>query len=423
MKPQKNNETLCKTCSMDYTDIVIQAFDATLEGLLLTDHQSNIVFINKAVKKHLGYTPKEIIGENLDSLLPGYNDEVIRSFTNPKNNNPNTYNIIGIHKNGKEIQLKSRFSYFKHQNNKFAIIYLSGHNHGKIIEKKEQHLKLKFEEKVKTKNLELSKVFQELQQTNKILEKEIHKNKEAQKRVRKALEAERELSQLKTKFISMASHEFRTPLSGILTSATLIEKYNKDINQKTKKHVFIIKKLVNQLNKVLNDFMSLEKIEKGKNNIKPSYFELDQLIQNIISEANSYTKKGQKIKYSSCIECPTIYQDNNLIYTTLTNVLFNAIKYSGENTTISIEVNYTDFIEIRIKDQGIGIPKEDQRYIFSRFFRASNSTHIQGTGIGLNIVKANVKAMGGNITFNSEQNQGTEFIINIPTHVIIQPKN
>lgn len=275
---------------------------------------------------------------------------------------------------------------------------------------------------MKTKNLELKKVVQELRQTNESLEKEIKKNKEAQTRVREALEAERELSQLKTKFISLASHEFRTPLSGILTSAALLGKYTDDSDQKTNKHIFIIKKLVKQLNGILDDFMSLEKMENGGNKIKPENFILDELIQTIIDEAKSFTKKGQIIKYYTSTDNTSIYQDKKLIYTTITNLLYNAIKYSEENTTISITVNFNHIAEISIKDEGMGIPVKDQQYVFRRFFRASNTTHIQGTGIGLNIVRANVKKMGGKITFVSEENKGTEFIIKIPIHVFNQPK-
>jgi signal transduction histidine kinase len=112
-----------------------------------------------------------------------------------------------------------------------------------------------------------------------------------------------------------------------------------------------------------------------------------------------------------------LYQDKKILYIILTNLIFNAIKYSQENTPIDILVTRDKNISITITDKGIGIPFEDQKHIFNRFYRATNTTHLQGTGIGLNIVKSNIEALGGSISFNSIEKMGTQFTINFPQDI------
>ena len=239
---------------------------------------------------------------------------------------------------------------------------------------------------------------------------------ERTEQLREALEKEKELGELKTKFLSLVSHEFKTPLSAILTSATLVGKYTQTEQQeKRDKHLKSITAEVQHLTGILNDFLSVERLEQGKEIYKMSEFYLSKVVNEVIYSANMLLKTGQRIDYPLNIEEVRVFQDEKIVALTLTNLLHNAIKYSPENTTIYLAVDINDdSITFRIKDEGWGIPKDDQKHIFERYFRAENVLTTQGTGIGLNIVKTHLENMGGSISFVSEENKGSEFTAVLP---------
>ncbi len=406
---------------MEKTNIIKVAFDTTMEGIILTDSDAKIVVANKAIEKCLGHKITDLIGKDVNIFLPNFLQEIhsqhYKSYFKKKegfSHLKNAREVIGLHKDGSFIPLEIRLSMFVFENERYVKALITDITQRKEKEEINQIAKMKLEAKVKDNTRQLKQVVKELRLTNKALEIEIQQKIKAKEKAKEALIAERELSQLKTKFISLASHEFRTPLSGILTSATLIEKYNLEKNKPVEKHLRIIKSMVKHLNNILNDFLSLERVESGETQYKFSSFPFNKLMDEIIEEAKSFTKKGQLINYTPRIDCPNMYQDRKIVYIILSNILYNAIKYSQENTSIDINIIIDKNITISISDSGIGIPNEDQKYIFKRFYRASNTTHIQGTGLGLNIVKANIEALGGSISFNSEENQGTKFILIIP---------
>ena len=231
-----------------------------------------------------------------------------------------------------------------------------------------------------------------------------------------ALDKEKELNDLKTKFLSLVSHEFKTPLSGILTSSQLLSKYTLSEHQeKRNKHIKTITDKVHFLNNILNDFLSIEKLETGKVNYKFSNFKLSKVLNEVVYNANMLLKEGQKIKYPEHIDDLSMYQDEKIMQLVLSNLLHNAIKYSSENTIIDLHISQNDDITLfTIKDEGFGIPEKDQKSIFERYFRAENVLNTQGTGIGLNIAKNHIENLGGTISFESEEHVGTTFIITIP---------
>ncbi|MEO8934669.1 MAG: PAS domain S-box protein [Xanthomarina sp.] len=231
-----------------------------------------------------------------------------------------------------------------------------------------------------------------------------------------ALKNEKELNELKTKFLSLVSHEFKTPLSGILTSAMLLRKYTMvDQQDKRDKHINTITNIVNNLNNILNDFLSVEKLESGRVSYHFKTFKLSKVLNEVVYNANMLLKDGQKIKYPENIDELSMLQDERVLELTLSNIIHNAIKYSSENSNIAIEViqdvNETVF---KIKDEGVGIPEADQKNIFNRYFRAENVLTIQGTGIGLNIVRGHIENLGGRIYFTSTEGVGSVFTITLP---------
>lgn len=234
--------------------------------------------------------------------------------------------------------------------------------------------------------------------------------------LRLALMAEKEHNELKTKFLTLVSHEFKTPLSGILTSAMLLSKYKLTQEQeKRDKHIETINILVNSLNNTLNDFLSVDKFETGNIKYNISSFNLSKLIKNVVYNASVLLKEGQKINYPKNIDHTTLYLDENILELILSNLVNNAVKYSSENAIIDIDITQKNKeIMFTITDNGIGIPKKDQEHIFNRYYRAENVKSTQGTGIGLNIVKSHLDDLGGSISFKSEENVGSTFTITIP---------
>ncbi|GAC1300213.1 MAG: hypothetical protein NVSMB24_00290 [Mucilaginibacter sp.] len=239
---------------------------------------------------------------------------------------------------------------------------------------------------------------------------------QAKEEVSFSLEKEKELGHLKSSFVSLASHEFRTPLTAVLLSASLIEKYAEPFeNTNISKHVGKIKNAVDNLTTILNDFLSLEKLEAGK--IEPSFtsFDLVKLAEEITEEMQMVAKQNQNIIYQHTGTTSMIKLDSNLLKNCIFNLITNAIKYSGENTFIDFntEINEQSCI-ITIRDNGIGIPTASQKHLFEAFFRAHNTGSIPGTGLGLNIVARYTKLMNGKIDFKSSDKQGTVFTITFP---------
>ena len=214
----------------------------------------------------------------------------------------------------------------------------------------------------------------------------------------------------------MASHEFRTPLSTILSSVSLISKYNTiETEEKRVKHINRIKSSVGHLTDLLNDFLSLDKLEEGMIHSNPDLFDIVDFCEEITQEMQVVAKEGQLVCYENFGEKNVVSLDSKLVRNILINLLSNAIKFSPEGKEIQLQTFVAEKeIKITVKDSGIGIPKEDQLHLFERFFRGQNATNIQGTGLGLNIVTKYVELMNGTIKFETELNKGTTFIINLP---------
>lgn len=286
----------------------------------------------------------------------------------------------------------------------------------KLAQKRLKEYAFELEKKVINRTKALQKTVEQLQESNNTLKVEIQRRKAAELKALEALKREKELNELKTKFLSMVSHEFKTPLSGILTSAILVEKY-KEVEQQSnrEKHLNTIKDKIHYLNNILNDFLSIERLDTGKVGYKPTTFLLHGLVNEVIYNANVLLKDGQSINFPEAIEEIEVVHDRKILELILSNILHNAIKYSPENSIIDFSIKPNgESIEFVIIDQGIGIPKDDQKFIFNRYFRAQNALLNQGTGIGLNIVKSHLKNLGGSIIFTSKENKGTTFTITLP---------
>lgn len=253
---------------------------------------------------------------------------------------------------------------------------------------------------------------QELKQLNEELERRVV---ERTSELKASLDREKELNEMKSRFVSMASHEFRTPLSAVLSSVSLIEQYSRvEQEDKRKKHIERIKSSVKNLTEILNDFLSLDKLEQGKVDVDFQQFNLEEFGTDAIDEVNNLRKKGQHINYKYTGE-QEISQDKRILRNVLLNLLSNACKYSEEDKSIDLTINHSpEAIVIIVTDYGIGIPEEEQENLFRKFYRARNAVNIQGTGLGLNIVKHYLELINGAISFTSVKNTGTTFTVTLP---------
>jgi PAS domain S-box-containing protein len=248
-----------------------------------------------------------------------------------------------------------------------------------------------------------------------VVEKNITAQKRAAEKLEASLKAERELNEMKSRFVSMASHEFRTPLTTINSSATLIQKYyDKKMFDGTPKHVKRIKGAVSNLTNILNDFLSIEKLESGRVNVNWSEINLYELFLDIRDEMTGLQKEEQEIRIEGT-PAYVIRSDIHLLKNIFINLISNALKYSSGPDPVVVRYFTEDkHTVVEIQDFGIGIPEEDQNKMFDRFFRAGNALNIEGTGLGLHIVTKYLELLNGKISFVSKQNVGTTFTVRLP---------
>lgn len=244
----------------------------------------------------------------------------------------------------------------------------------------------------------------------------ITEQKKTELKMLRALKKERELSELKSRFVSMASHEFRTPLSTILSAANLIARQNESGKEdKRLKNVDRIKSSVQNLVDILNEFLSIGRLEEGEMHMKKEVFDLMDFMKTIIQELQHVQKPGQQVKLSSNREVIRVNLDKQFTRNVFLNLLSNALKYSPYNKPVDLIITTEkSALVVKIKDQGIGIPEDEQQNLFNLFFRARNVTNIEGTGLGLPIVKKYIELMHGKITFESKLEQGSTFTILLP---------
>jgi len=392
-----------------------QLFEAVSEGIIVVNTQQIVVASNTSANKMFGYQDNELIGEHLNTLIPQkyhhQHHHHVSEFMQSSEHRQMGHgrDLYGLRKDGSHFPVEAGLNPFEQEGHHYVMAMIIDITIRKKQEKQILELNNQLEHKIEKRTKQLRKTVLEL-------EDEIVKRKEAENKIKESLRKERELNELKTKFLSLVSHEFKTPLSGILTSTTLIGKYTESEQQeKREKHLKTIKSKVKYLNNILDDFLSVERLETGKVSYKFSDFPLSKVINEVIYDANMLLKDGQQINYPENIDDINLHFDEKILELILTNLINNAIKYSPENSLIDIQAfSEKNWLEIQIKDEGIGIPEKEQKYIFKRYFRAENALLNQGTGIGLNIIKSHLENLGGNINFTSKENQGSTFTVQLP---------
>lgn len=399
----------------------IEYFDTLEEGICIIDETGKIVRNNKSFEEIFGYERDELKSQTIDILLPKevrklHQDHVSHFFNSAityKKRQGREFKVIK--KDGSAAYVEIGLNQLELDGKLFVKAAVSDISSRKQKEFEIHALNLQLKNEVDKQTRELRKVVTELQNTNKALVKEVRQKELAEMQAKQALQKEKELHLLQTKFLSMVSHEFKTPLSGMLTSLSLIKKYTNELDHSSlQKHIETINRLIFQLNNVLNDFLFLEKSDTNKLAYSIINFDVCELIREAHQDLESILKIGQSIHF----ECPEtvffINQDRTIVDFIYRNLLSNAIKYSQENKVIEVRLWIKEGLFIEITDKGIGIPKDEQKHVFERFFRASNALFLQGSGIGLNMVKHHLEEIGGKISFESKEHKGSIFTVQIP---------
>jgi len=379
-----------------------------IDGIITIDDRGKVESINPAACNLFQYSPEEVIGNNISMLMPPPDREQHDGYLSryQQTGEPHIIGIgrdvTGLRKDGSHFPFRLGISEVQFSGRKIYTGFIHDLSHQREAEERLKEHAAHLEELVEQRTQSLNATVGALQT--------------AKEEVSLSLEKEKELGLLKSRFVSIASHEFRTPLTSVQLSVSLIEKYAEPFNNPNiVKHVGKIKSAVGNLTSILNDFLSLEKLESGKQ--EPIYreFDLVKFAETITEEMQVLAKQNQNIIYQHTGTHNTVRLDQNLLKNCIFNLINNAIKYSGENTFIDFntEINEKNCL-ITVNDNGIGIPETDQKHLFEAFFRAHNTGTIPGTGLGLNIVARYTQLMNGKIDFKSSLNHGTLFTITFP---------
>jgi PAS domain S-box-containing protein len=395
-------------------------FEHSSLGIIISNEFGVIQKSNPHASRIFGYDHGELIGQLVEVLVPPQIREKHVQYRQNYNKNPHprgmgsNLNLLAVKKNGDQFPVEISLTFYQAEGVRQIVSFVNDITERKRAESDLIKLTEKLETKVNERTKELSDALMELSHTNEGLNIEMERRIKVEDKIRGMLEKEKELNELKSRFVSMASHEFRTPLGGILSSISLIAKYPlTEEAPKREKHIQTIKKSVKNLTNILNDFLSLDKLEQGIISSSPSEFNLLPFIDTIVEDFRDSHKHQILIEHNN--HEIIAYQDKEMIRNVLINLISNAIKYSADNTTVCIRTQLEkNNIVIEVEDQGLGIPLDDQKHLFERFFRAHNVTTLQGTGLGLNIVKRYLDLMGGHISFSSIENHGTTFRVSLP---------
>ena len=390
---------------MESAKLLQAIIETAIDGIITIDDRGRIESLNPSALKIFGYKEQELIGKNISVLMPepdkSRHDGYLLNYqtTGEKKIIGKGREVRGLRKDGTQFPFRLAVSEVQYQD---RMIY-TGFIHDLSKEKEA-------EESLKRYAGELEEL---VENRTKSLKEMLHELEVAKEEANTSLEKEKDLNKMKSRFVSMASHEFRTPLSSMQLSAVLIEKYlQTSDNIQILKHLHKIKNAIASLNSILNDFLSLEKLDTGI--VKPHYdsFDIVKFSEELTEEMQLITKENQIIIYQHTGSESEINLDQNLLRNCLMNLMSNAIKYSGEHTLIefSTEINEDRYV-FSVKDNGIGIPEGDQSGLFQPFFRAHNIGNIPGTGLGLNIVQRYVDLMDGRVHFESKSDKGTEFTL------------
>jgi PAS domain S-box-containing protein len=399
---------------MDFNENILKdslpaLFHSVAEGVIISDSNGTVLCANASAHNMFGYKKNEMTDLAIEDLIPKRFTDQHKIDRQAYSENPlqramcKNNNLFAKRKNGEEFPVEISLSHYICDSKLYIMSIVVDITERKEHEEIIHQLNLELEQKVIERTEALQKSLAELEESKKLLEERLNN--------------EKELNDLKSRFVTTASHEFRTPLSTILLSMSLIERYQ-ELNDTAQhqKHVKRVRASVTGLILILEDLLSTEELQNGLVEMNKAQFSLKDLTTNLIKKMHHILRSGQEISFSYKGQEEVIL-DKQIITTVLNNIISNASKFSDNDKAIQINIKTDDAnVIIKVADKGVGIPVNEQKYIGDKFFRANNVTHIQGTGLGLNIVKQYVDLMHGKLKFESGPEKGTTFTITIPNN-------
>ena len=397
-------------------------FDHATEGIILTDEKGKIVLLNPAAYSLFSYERDELPGKSIDVLIPQrfhhHHQQDRQNFYNHPGNRTMGHgrDLFAQKKDGTEFPVEVSLSYYRQNNALYVIAFIVDITQRKRSEQelisRQQQLE-KITDDMRGLNADLEA---KVEQRTFILRAALRELEKSQEELSNALSKEKELNEIKSRFVSMASHEFRTPLSTILSSANLLSRYTLTEDQdKRDKHIKRIKDAVNHLNVLLEEFLSLGRLEEGRTRAEPAPFSFRELLEEVTEEMQSLAKEGQVV-HCQYTGDQILTSDRRLVKNILINLLSNALKFSPEATPIQLQAEplARGGITLSVLDKGIGISDEDRQHLFSSFFRGANALNIEGTGLGLHIVRRYIDLLQGTISLESTLGVGTSVTVKLP---------
>lgn len=399
-------------------------FDFATIGIVVTNNEGKIINFNKCAEIQFGYTKAEMIGQVVDKLLPKNTQDRHVQYREEYYEKPEPRvmghgrDLFATNKEGNTFPVEVSLSHYTINEETFVfafVIDITVRKANEAIFRGQTKELERVTAEIKLMNFELE---QKVEDRTKMLREALSELEKSKEELNVAFEKEKELNELKSRFVTVASHEFRTPLSTILSSAYLLDKYNELMGDpKTRKHINRIQDAVEGMKNILEDFLSLGKMEEGLVKTNLEFISADafaQIISELLHSMDGLLKKGQHITLNNEV-AQDLFVDINMLKNILINLVSNAIKFSNEQGEITVAANLQNGdLNITVADNGIGIPEDEQHHLYERFFRAKNAGNIPGTGLGLHIVGKYLELLQGGMTMKSTLNIGTSFSFYIP---------
>jgi len=387
------------------------------DAVITTDPQQAITFMNPVAEALTKWTQQDALGQDLNQIFLTINETTREAIPNPVTVSLQTGKTVTIEnhtllidKEGEEIPIDDSAAPIKNDSEQILGAVLVFHD---VIEQQQIQALLK------RTNADLEQRVAEstaqLRQQNQQLEAEIARRQQLEEELRVALARERELSQLKSRIVATVSHEYRTPLTTILSSTEMLQRYSDRLTpEKKQTHFQRVKQSVEHLTNLVNDMIFIEQAETQALEFNPTLVNIEELVGEVIEAVRPKFTEKHSLNLICPSECDRVL-DGNLLRLILDNLLSNAIKYSPEGGLIELELTpQAQEIRLRVSDEGIGIPPDDQGKLFKAFYRASNIGITPGVGLGLVIVKECVELHQGRVEFESKVGAGTTFTIILP---------
>lgn len=382
-------------------------------GIIVTNASFEMILSNEFAHRLFGYSEVELLGQNISILIPNHLKHKHEGHLSKINHSPVSRPMgVGLDLKAKRkdeslFPIEISLSHFKSGDQIYYIAFVS-----------DVTLKRKVEMELILRNQEINQLNEsleaEVESRTQALQNTLEKLEIQTKELEQSLQKEIELGDLKTRFVSMASHEFRTPLTSILSSASLIEKYMLSEDQpKRSQHIQRIKSSVAHLTEILEEFLSVGKLEAGKVEVRPDTFVVSEFLSDLVTEVDGMRRPGQQISLSLQDDLNDFVSDTSMLRKVLLNGLSNALKFSQKDVFLKASM-HDQSLYMEIIDQGIGISEADQKHLFERFFRGGNANVIPGTGLGLHLMDRYMRLLGGELKLRSELGLGTTLTISLP---------